>query len=177
MHNGRSALPGPWARRAPSSGRSAGGGGTSSGPQHAQHSVRWPCWGSLRGPRWAWTTSGGRGVQGSPGGPTCLQGGALLGWAAEARGRDISLKRGVRASCFTPRLVMRHSPGAAQALLGGGSAWTGSEFYRRSLSCPDRPFFLQSVMDSPPWPEKNKWEPQRWETGTALGPILGSRRD
>lgn len=41
---------GPCARRAPSSGRSAGGGGTSSGPQHALHSVRWPCRGSLRGP-------------------------------------------------------------------------------------------------------------------------------
>lgn len=66
MDNGRSALPGPCARRAPSSGRSAGGGGRSSGPQHAQHSVRWPCWGSLRGPRWAWTTSGGR-VRGAPG--------------------------------------------------------------------------------------------------------------
>lgn len=60
---------GPCARRAPSSGRSAGGGGTSSGPQHALHSVRWPCWGSLRGPSWAWTTSGGRGRAGSPAAP------------------------------------------------------------------------------------------------------------
>lgn len=34
----------------------------------AAQSVRWLCWGSLRGPIWAWTTSGGR-VRGSPEAP------------------------------------------------------------------------------------------------------------
>lgn len=77
-------LPGPCARRAPSSGHSAGGGGTSRGPQHALHSVRWPRWGSLRGPSWAWTTSGGRGRARSPAAPRAGKP-ALSGWAAAGR--------------------------------------------------------------------------------------------
>lgn len=67
-NNGRSALPGPVCAE-----------GAFHWPQrrrrrHMRRAValaalRWPCWGSLRGPSWAWTTSGGRGRVGSPAAP------------------------------------------------------------------------------------------------------------
>lgn len=148
---------GPCAPQAPSSGRSAGGGGTSSGPQHALHSVRWPCWGSLRGPSWAWTTSGRRGCAAAlrlhvPGGLRAH------GLGSSGKGRDTwqvmpdasSLKWGVRASCFTQQLDAC-PPSCRGRLLSGQGV-----FYRKQAgtSHPSK-----AVMGSSLWLEENKWDP------------------
>lgn len=140
---------GPCARRAPSSGHSADGGGTRSGPQHALHSVRWPCWGSLRGPGWAWTTSGGRGVWAAP---RLHVLGSPRSQAREKEAQDIwpavpdtsCLKGGVRASCFTHRPEVQTNSWVLDPLGGGvGYSVDRPAFYRRPAVTGDRALFFQ----------------------------------
>lgn len=140
---------GPCARRAPSSGHSADGGGTSSGPQHALHSVRWPCWGSLRGPGWAWTTSGGRGVWAAP---RLHVLGSPRSRAREKEAQDTwpavpdtsCLKGGVRASCFTHRPELQTNSWVLDPLgVGWAIQWTGLRFTEGQLLPGDRALFFQ----------------------------------
>lgn len=81
-------FPGPCAWQAPSSGRNAGGGGTSSGPQHALHSVRWPCWGiparAQLGLDYIWQ----EGACGQPCGSTCWEARGSPGLGSIGKGRD-----------------------------------------------------------------------------------------
>ena len=155
---------GPCARRAPSSGHSADGGGTSSGPQHALHSVRWPSWGSLRGPGWARTTSGGRGVWAAP----RLH---VLGSPRSGLGRSQPRTPGLPCptlpaseAAWGPRAShteLRCNPthGCLTPCRWGG-LFSGQACVLQKAGCCSRTgHSSKPVTGASLWPEENKWGP------------------